>query len=139
MTLYMKLFSLTTLWITLLALASLLMSGIVSGYSVMDTVTSAQMQQGHTATCTAPTLMAKTQHHTTMPVPRMQQQSDKHRCDSSHDTVLSCCDTTCSYSLTLISTPVLQAPQLMTQTRFHPPLDGSVIQRTHSLYRPPNA
>ncbi|EMK2346297.1 hypothetical protein V8P29_000809 [Vibrio fluvialis] len=134
----MRLNFMTTTWITLLTLASLLMSGFVAGSPAMNVAMATQIQTSMPARCTEASVITHTEHHTDNAMQTLMQ-ANTGQCDVSHDMVHSCCDTTCTNALALMGFPSAVASLVTTQTQYQRSVVGDVIHRTQTLYRPPSA
>ncbi len=146
-----------TLWITLLTLAFLLVSGFVSASVGMDaSMQHRPLQSSHEMmiSCSSQTLMPPPAHHAIEPeMPQHHSMTVSHMSQSEPDTVHSascdsannidmghtCCDTTCtnvpavlsgSCTISSLSSVMMVAPTTA---------NGSIINRIQTLYRPPIA
>ncbi|EKO3489128.1 hypothetical protein LIA75_000106 [Vibrio fluvialis] len=130
----MRLNFMTTTWITLLTLASLLMSGFVAGSPAMNVAMATQIQTSMPARCTEASVITHTDN-----AMQTLMQANTSQCDVSHDMMHSCCDTTCTNALALMGFPSAVASLVTTQTQYQRSVVGDVIHRTQTLYRPPSA
>lgn len=148
-----------TLWITLLTLASLLVSGFVSASVGMDaSMQHRPLQSSHEMmiSCSGESSMPAPVHHAMGPeMPQHHGMTVSHMsqseadtdsvhsvsCDSANNIDMghTCCDTTCtnvpavlsgSCAISFLSSVMMVAPTTAT---------GSIINRVQTLYRPPIA
>ncbi|QTG88789.1 hypothetical protein JTI73_00785 [Vibrio furnissii] len=128
----------TTLGITLLALASLLMSGFVAGSPAMNVTLSKHMAMPPVMSMPH-RVSANCTDNSDAKQPHPQHAHASASCDVSHDMKHSCCDTTCTNTLALMACLAPIPSRISTQTQYHAISAGDVIHRTQTLYRPPSA
>ncbi len=129
----MRLNTISTTWITILALAALLMSGFASSSTMMN---NAMQHGGPTTSFNCPSLQKIPTHHKMM----MSDSTDmKGQCEVVTDMVHDCCDSTCATTVAIFVTPHVLVAASTSLALFTPPLSGEVVHQTQSLYRPPIA
>lgn len=133
----MRLNIISTTWITILALAALLMSGVATSAGMMNSSMSHTMQST-SALCQSQQMSS---HH------KMQMEHDSEpnvdliinqsQCEMSTDIIHNCCDTTCASAAAILIVPDELLTAMTSLALFSSPKSGDVIHTTRSLERPP--
>lgn len=119
-------------WITLWALATLLMSGFASGSTVMNSLNSHELQTVSLMSCQTHEMSS---HHQN--IKEKDTISTKGQCKVASDTVQGCYDTTCVASVATLPYVLITASTSLALVTS--PISGDVIRKTQNLYRPPIA
>ncbi len=126
-----------TTWITILALAALLMSSFASSSSMMMNSAMPYGQQVVESGCSS--LQSMTVHHQNMVDESNETASLTEQCHVQVDMVHDCCDSTCATSVAIFTAPSVLVTTCTSLALFVIPLSGEVVHQTQSLYRPPIA
>ncbi len=125
-----------TTWITILALAALLMSSFASSSMMMNNTAPFNEQTLESGCSNLPSMPP---HHQNMMKPAADTDVMTAQCHVQTDIVHDCCDSTCATSVALFTAPNLIVTASTSLALFTPPLSGEVVHQTQSLYRPPIA
>lgn len=135
----MRLNIISTTWITILALAALLMSGVATSAGMMNSSMSHTMQST-SALCQSQQMSShhkmQMEHHSE---PNADLVINQSQCEMSTDIIHNCCDTTCASAsaAAILIVPDELLTAMTSLALFSSPKSGDVIQTTRSLERPP--